>query len=62
MQILTIKSSQIQAGANWDSVVTVSVGILLVIGAILILALVGSRIAHSFRIKKAHQRPRRRGH
>ena len=62
MNILAIKSHQIQAGANWDSVVTVSVGILLVIGALLVLALVGSRIAHSFRIKKAHQRPRRQDH
>jgi hypothetical protein len=60
MLLLVLKGKQIQTGANWDSVISISVGILLLAGVVLLLALIISRIAQSRRVKRAHHRGRRK--
>lgn len=58
--LLALKGKQIQAGADWDSVIGISVGILMLAGVLLLLALIISRIAQRRRVKRAHHRGRRR--
>jgi hypothetical protein len=58
MLMLLLKERQLQDGASWDSIVTIAVGVLLIGGAGLVIALVGSRLLHVFRTKK-HRAARR---
>jgi hypothetical protein len=60
--LIVLKAQQIQAGASWDSVVTMSVAALLLISVAVLLALVISRIIQNRRLKRAHRRGRRRRH
>lgn len=61
MLLLFLKGKQLQAGANWDSVIGISVALLLIASVALIIALVISRVVHARRFKRAHVRsPRRR--
>lgn len=61
MLMLALRAKQqIQAGANWDSIITISVSILLIVAVMLIVALVVSRIIQNRRVRRAHHRPRRR--
>ena len=62
MLLIFLKAQQIQAGASWDSVVTLSVAVLLLTSVAVLLALVISRIIQNQRFKRAHRRARRRHH
>lgn len=59
MLMLLLKGRQIQDGASWDNVVTITVAILLIGCASLIVALVGSRVLHALRMRRHHRGPRR---
>jgi hypothetical protein len=59
MLALLIKT-QIQDGARWDSVTTVSVAILLIAGVAIILALVTSRIIQKLKLRKTRAGRRHR--
>jgi len=61
MLLLFVFKKQLQAGANWDSVIGISIGILLAGSILLIAGLVISRVRQARRFKRAHARPRR-GH
>lgn len=62
MLLLVIKAEQIQAGASWDSVTSISVVVLLLGGLVIILSLVGSRIVHTLRIKRTRRARHRHRH
>ena len=60
MLLLFLKGKQLQAGANWDSIIGISIGLLLIASLALIIALVISRVIHARRFKRAHMRSLRR--
>jgi hypothetical protein len=57
---LFLKGKQLQAGANWDSVVGISIAIILVASVALIVGLIVSRFLQNRRFKRSHFRARRR--
>ena len=59
MLLLFWFKKQMQAGANWDSVIGISIGILLVGSVLLIGGLIISRMRQARRFRRAHMRPRR---
>jgi hypothetical protein len=58
--LLFLKGKQLQAGADWDSVIGISIGLLLIASMALIIALVISRVIHARRFKRAQMRSLRR--
>lgn len=61
MLLLLAKSRQMQAGADWDTMIGVTVGFLLVAGVAFLLLLVISRVVKRNRFRSAAARSRR-GH
>ncbi len=54
-----LKGGQIQAGASWDNVTAIAVGLLLVGGVALVVALTVSRLAHTARVRRRERGARR---
>lgn len=60
MLLLLLKGRQLQAGADWDTVIGISVGLIIAASIALIVALVVSRMLHARRFKRSQLRARRR--
>jgi hypothetical protein len=58
--LFLLKAKQMQAGADWDSVISVTVATLLLAGIAFLLILFISRISKGRRLKRGGGRSRRR--
>jgi hypothetical protein len=58
--LLFFKTDQIQAGASWDTIIAVSIGMLLVGGVALLVVLAFSRLSHDRRVRRAKLHSRHR--
>jgi hypothetical protein len=59
MLLVVAKAKQMQAGADWDTMIGLTVGFLLVAGLAFLLVLVGSRVVKRNRFRSAAARSRR---
>lgn len=59
MLLLLSKARQMQVGADWDSMIGVTVGLLLLAGVAFLLVLAISRVAKRNRLKSGSMRSRR---
>jgi hypothetical protein len=58
--MLLLKGKQLQAGADWDSMISISVGLISFAAAALLVGLVLSRLMQKRRLRGRRGRPRRR--
>lgn len=58
--LLLLKANQMQAGADWDTVIAISAGLLGVACLVLLAGLVVSHLLQRSRMKKRHAGSRRR--